>query len=142
MDSDTSMQQDHDMEPVAVTSSLWETLNHQPLNHGNLVLENPEILQSIFEQFYDQNEDHGSRSQVQTRKFLLSASLTCRAFFEPAMDAMWRYLDSLLPILRVIPTLKRGGNGHYVRLHRIQRVWISKLHASADLGRSDLRLTP
>ncbi|KZT28896.1 hypothetical protein NEOLEDRAFT_1239378 [Neolentinus lepideus HHB14362 ss-1] len=30
---------------------------------------------------------------------LLNASLTCRVFTAPALDALWRYMDSLLPLL-------------------------------------------
>jgi len=116
MDNDaTALQQDHDMEPDAVASSP-KTVNQQSLTRANPVLQNPYLLQSIFEQFYDQNEGRVDGS----RRFLLYASLTCRAFFEPAMDVMWRELNSIMPILRIIPSLERDGGDNYVRLCKFQ----------------------
>ncbi|KAG5716561.1 hypothetical protein E4T56_gene16220 [Termitomyces sp. T112] len=38
---------------------------------------------------------------------LYRASLVCKAFFRPAMDILWRSMDSLIPILELLPTMKK-----------------------------------
>ncbi|TFK73138.1 hypothetical protein BDN72DRAFT_835147, partial [Pluteus cervinus] len=40
---------------------------------------------------------------------LLSAALTCRTFREPALDALWRTLDSFLPLCALIPSSGEGS---------------------------------
>ncbi|KJA23498.1 hypothetical protein HYPSUDRAFT_215086 [Hypholoma sublateritium FD-334 SS-4] len=37
-----------------------------------------------------------------TRKDLRSAALACKSFFQPAISLLWRKLDSLMPILKLI----------------------------------------
>ena len=40
------------------------------------------------------------------RKHLLQAALTAKNFFDPAMNILWRSLDSILPVLKLIPDFK------------------------------------
>ncbi|KAG6883418.1 hypothetical protein C0993_006279 [Termitomyces sp. T159_Od127] len=41
---------------------------------------------------------------------LYRASLVCKAFFSPAMDLLWRSMDSFVPILNLLPTMKKIGD--------------------------------
>ncbi|GJE97475.1 hypothetical protein PsYK624_136960 [Phanerochaete sordida] len=40
---------------------------------------------------------------------LVSMGLTCRAFFDPAMDRLWRYLPAPEPLIRLLPEHVRGS---------------------------------
>lgn len=39
-------------------------------------------------------------------RYLLGAALTCKKFLDPALDSLWFYIDSMLPLLRLFPSLK------------------------------------
>ncbi|KAG6887597.1 hypothetical protein C0995_014131 [Termitomyces sp. Mi166 len=41
---------------------------------------------------------------------LYHASLVCKTFFLPAVDILWRSMDSLIPILELLPTMKKIDN--------------------------------
>ena len=71
---------------------------------------NEDILHLIFEHFELQP---GSQTIAQTRKDLLSAAKTCKAFVEPALNSLWRVLPSLLPLLLLLPSAEVRNN-HYV----------------------------
>jgi len=69
--------------------------------------------------------------QSRWKKSLLALGSTCKALFEPAMDVLWRSLDELDGLLKLIPNLMQddeqfvcysiSGNGFQVRTsnHRI-----------------------
>ncbi|TFK64675.1 hypothetical protein BDN72DRAFT_846379 [Pluteus cervinus] len=46
--------------------------------------------------------------QCGLRASLLAAATCCRAFKEPALDALWRTMDSFEPILNMLPIVNRG----------------------------------
>ena len=71
---------------------------------------NEDILHLIFENF---DLRPGSPTATQTRKDLLSAAKTCKAFVEPALNSLWRVLPSLLPLLLLLPSAE-VSNGRYV----------------------------
>ena len=71
---------------------------------------NEDILHLIFEHF---DLQPGSPTIVQTRKDLLSAAKTCKAFVEPALNSLWRVLPSLLPLLLLLPSAEVRKD-HYV----------------------------
>jgi hypothetical protein len=70
---------------------------------------NPDILDEICEYLHD--EQDGSRS----KRNLLSAGLTCKAFLEPALDRLWSSLASLFPLLKILPSFTQS-DGTYVSL--------------------------
>ena len=41
---------------------------------------------------------------------ILNVALTCKAFREVALDALWEELDSLLPLLKLLPALRVEDN--------------------------------
>ena len=82
----------------------------------SLVLKNPDLLQIIFEFFDLCNLEcimsiHSSWIQRRTRQSLLWAALTSKAFLEPAMNALWYEMDSILPLYLVLPALRKELQG-------------------------------
>ena len=73
---------------------------------------NEDVIRQIFESF---DLQPGSQTAVQTRKDLLSAAKACRAFVDPALDALWRVLHSPLPLLLLFPSAEII-NDEYVSL--------------------------
>ena len=66
------------------------------------VLYNLELLESILQY-------HSG-----CKKTLFSASLTAKAFSEPAFNVLWYRMTSIWPLFRVLPTFERDTNGKYV----------------------------
>ncbi|GJE91799.1 hypothetical protein PsYK624_079500 [Phanerochaete sordida] len=60
---------------------------------------------------------------VTPRCSLLSAGLTCKTFYEPAMDALWYTIDSIIPLLMCLPADALGPSypGFAGWKHRITR---------------------
>ena len=89
-------------------------------------LKNEDILGLIFQHF---DLQPGSHTVAQTRKDLLSAAQTCKAFVEPALDSLWRVLPSLLPLLMLLPSAE-VNSGHYVSFISSYQYSIHSLLAS------------
>ena len=61
----------------------------------NTFLKNPELKAITF-----------SHLQIEKRPCLLNAALTCKDFLEVALDVLWEELDSMVPLLKVLPALQ------------------------------------
>jgi hypothetical protein len=61
------------------------------------------------------------------RKHLLWTALSCKAFSSHALDVLWRELDSLLPLLKLLPGLRRLGDSD---------VWVSNPHLLMGISAS------
>lgn len=72
------------------------------------------LLRLVFQhlKYLDEVEPNGPHIN---RKGLLNIALTCKAFLEPALDTLWESLDSLLPLLKLLP-LFTLVNEQYVSL--------------------------
>ena len=70
-------------------------------------LENPELKAKTFSQLLQVKNDKINR------RSLLNAALTCKDFLDVALDALWEEMDSLVPLLKLLPAL-RVENGVYV----------------------------
>ena len=46
------------------------------------------------------------------RQWLLNVALTCKDFLDVALDALWEELDSLVPLLKLLPGLQVEDNGY------------------------------
>ncbi|TFK31247.1 hypothetical protein BDQ12DRAFT_223783 [Crucibulum laeve] len=78
------------------------------------VLQLQEALELIFEHLGPSpNTDTDSDNPTISRQHLLWVTKTCRTWSEPALNVLWRELDSTYPLLLLIPSLKLV-NGTYV----------------------------
>ena len=60
------------------------------------VLKNPDLMAMAF-----------SHLQVKDdKKSLLNVALTCKDFLDEALDALWEELNSLVPLLKLLPALQ------------------------------------
>lgn len=93
--------------PSALTTEDSEELPNSDLSQPEYqpqpsapseIFEIQDILGVILEHFkHDQ-------SLEATRKNLRLAALTSKAFLEPAMNSLWSSLDSLMPLLNLLPS--------------------------------------
>lgn len=116
--------------PVEEKSATEDDVVQQPISQMKDALENADILERIFEYFQDKiviDTQYEGDVLPSTRHNLLSASLTSKTFFEPAMNVLWRHMMSLSPIFKLIPTLVTSPNGGYVRHCVIDYLPSSKL---------------
>ncbi|KAF9531201.1 hypothetical protein CPB83DRAFT_809583 [Crepidotus variabilis] len=58
-----------------------------------------------------------------TRQTLLSTALTCKRLLEPALDRLWRHLDSLFPLLKLLPAFVRSDGTWVLRGPITQAHW-------------------
>ncbi|KAJ3528425.1 hypothetical protein NMY22_g9417 [Coprinellus aureogranulatus] len=81
----------------------------------NAVLQNQELLVNIFlftvqtpvGQCLEKNVLRNGRMQLR------DLALTCKAFKDPALNGLWAYLDSLLPLVKLLPNLQTLDNAYY-----------------------------
>ena len=45
---------------------------------------------------------------------LANAALTCKDFLDVALDALWEELNTLVPLLKVLPALRVEDDAYYV----------------------------
>ena len=69
-------------------------------------LKNAELKAMTFSYIKDKNY----------RRWLFYVALTCKDFLDVALDALWEELNSLLPLLQLLPSLQ-FENKAYVCLH-------------------------
>ncbi|KAJ3544447.1 hypothetical protein NMY22_g2771 [Coprinellus aureogranulatus] len=77
---------------------------------------NPDILAEICEYLAPYDDLEADPEQVQAaRRYLALLALTCKAFLEPALDRLWRSLDTLYPLFRILPAFVRADGTHVLR---------------------------
>ena len=75
------------------------------------VLKNPDLMAMI--SFHLGNDDEGAG-----RQYLFNAALTCKDFLEVALDELWEELDSLEPLLNLLPAVQvEDGSYVYANVH-------------------------
>ncbi|KAJ6609528.1 hypothetical protein B0H10DRAFT_1954535 [Mycena sp. CBHHK59/15] len=92
---------------------------------------------------------HGEAANAQPGDSALpQLALVCRAFCEPALDALWRSMGSLLPLLKLLPSFQEV-NGVYVLLGPLQAEdWVrfdfyaKKVRAMKYTGITDIVIDP
>lgn len=55
------------------------------------------------------------------RRTLVNAARTCKRFSSPALDALWRAMDSIIPLLSILPCLQFHGSNNYAHDSRYVR---------------------
>ncbi|KAF8816030.1 hypothetical protein BYT27DRAFT_7077944 [Phlegmacium glaucopus] len=85
---------------------------------------NPDILDEICEYLHDgQDTELDSEAARTSRRNLLCVALTCKAFLEPALDRRWRSLDSLFPLLRILPSFTQSDGTYVLRGNVADEDW-------------------
>lgn len=72
----------------------------------NSVLKNSDLMAMTFSHLQVKNDKKSFRC-------LFNAALACKDFLDVALNALWEELDSLVPLLKLLPTLQ-VENGVYV----------------------------
>ncbi|TFK46044.1 hypothetical protein OE88DRAFT_1668468 [Heliocybe sulcata] len=110
------------------------------------VLNQRDILAQVFGHLAHEVEHFGrfNPNLRNLRATLRSACLVCRSFQQPALDALWRVLDSLYPLFVLIPcsqlvdgvlTFARAIRESDLRAYRAYAVRVRKLSKSSAIGR-------
>ena len=73
---------------------------------------NPALLEQIILQL-DALFDGRGPTQQKRNQALLWAAQASKAFFQPAINALWWSLSSLLPLLGILPQFRQSGK-YYV----------------------------
>jgi hypothetical protein len=68
-------------------------------------LKNPDLMTMTFSHFENNKKN---------RPYFFNTALTCKDFLDVALDALWERLDSLVPLLKLLPALQIE-DGAYVR---------------------------
>ncbi|KAG2338810.1 hypothetical protein BDR05DRAFT_675187 [Suillus weaverae] len=74
-----------------------------------------ELLTHILREVYN---DEGLNLR-QGIKDIARVSQVCKTFRDPALDFLWRNIDSLLPLLRLLPLEIREEHGDKARLSKV-----------------------
>ena len=71
------------------------------------------------------------KDDKKNRQCLFNAALTCKDFLDVALDALWKELCSLVPLMKLLPALKvEDGAYVYANIH----VFLYDLIPSFTLG--------
>jgi hypothetical protein len=65
-------------------------------------LKNPELMAMTFSHL----QCRGYVRIRKSRQRLLNAALTCKDFLDVALDALWEKMNSLVPLLKLLPALQ------------------------------------
>lgn len=78
---------------------------HIPTN-CHLIFQTEDILEVVLS-FFDEEAFRGNIFDIEksTQTSLRSAALVSKTFFRPAIALLWRMLDSIMPVLNLIPSL-------------------------------------
>jgi hypothetical protein len=63
------------------------------------VLKNPNLMAMTF-------------SHLESCQYLFNAALTCKDFLDVALDVLWEELDSLVPLLSLLPALQLKNDAY------------------------------
>ncbi|PIL32752.1 hypothetical protein GSI_04867 [Ganoderma sinense ZZ0214-1] len=90
------------MPPAFPTLTGWEDAFHEILSY----------LKPSQYFVFDDKEEVATRFFL--RRTLLSLAVSCRAFFDPALDILWYSLDNIHPLLKLLPTYQRHDSVYYL----------------------------
>ena len=62
-------------------------------------LKNPDLMAEAFSYLQVKNDKTN-------RRYLFNATLTCKDLLDVALDALWEELNSLIPLLKLLPALQ------------------------------------
>lgn len=75
-----------------------------------------EILNVILSYVDPPHTDRSSRAPIKPtgRNTFAVLARTCKTFSDPALDALWEFPKSILPLLQILPTFGKLEDGKYV----------------------------
>jgi len=84
-----------------------------PPNSASRFHSNPDILGEICEYLAPNDNLEEDPEYIQEcRQNLSWLALTCKAFLEPALDRLWRSLDTLYPLFKILPAFIKTDGTH------------------------------
>ncbi|KAH9474473.1 hypothetical protein JR316_0012932 [Psilocybe cubensis] len=75
-----------------------------------------------FNQFLPE-DDQDIHNRKQNRRKLCSLAVMCKSFMVPALDQLWRSLDSLFPLLKLLPAFKMTDGTWVLRGKVTEQEW-------------------
>jgi len=84
---------------------------HKELN-ANDFFSNTDLLLKIFD-YLLWDDELNSDNAIACKHTLAQAAVTCKTFLEPALDRLWCTLDTLFPLLKLLPSFTQC-EGTYV----------------------------
>ena len=86
------------------TQTGYTELDDATVKHSFLM--NPDLMAMTFSHLPVENNEN--------RRCLLNLALTCKDFLDEALDALWEKLDSMVPLLKLLPALVKVEHKSYV----------------------------
>ena len=96
--SPNSEVQDHGEDDLSTAGGTDASI-HTPPTTQEEALSNRDILTLVFESLFPPAVGPPDKA---TRTFLRDLALLCRSFSEPALDCLWKEMDSLVPLIRLL----------------------------------------
>ena len=84
---------------------LREIFNH--LQPGRYIPDEKGHSQLAIGRYTPKEDKTAAKRRSECRKALFMSAITCRALSDLALDVLWRALDDIRPLLRLLPTYKR-----------------------------------
>ncbi|KAK7435423.1 hypothetical protein VKT23_019684 [Stygiomarasmius scandens] len=92
-----------------------------------------DIVEQIVRLLVDTQTDHNDNT-IMRKQDILSCALTCRSFLGPALGVLWYSLNSLVPLLKLLPNFK-AESGYYSLTGKITEKDWTNFDAHAKLVR-------
>lgn len=87
-----------------------------PPRHPHRALQVIDIIDEILSKLVDDSEETGPGVELEGRRNrrreaanLLSVALCCKKFTGPGLDRLWRHMDSIVPLLKLLPGAVYSG---------------------------------
>ncbi|TFK31481.1 hypothetical protein BDQ12DRAFT_694072 [Crucibulum laeve] len=85
--------------------------SHPPHGFSKFIL-NQDVVDIVFQHFGGVHYHMSDLERQLSRNALALAARVCRSFSNAALDHLWRYLDSWLPLLQLLPSFKQSINSY------------------------------
>jgi hypothetical protein len=102
---------------VSLNSLTQTGLNTGVVTAKDSFLKNPDLMAMTFSHLQCRVERRlglsvGYVRIKKSRRCLLNAALTCKDFLDVAVDALWEKMNSLVPLLKLLPALQIEDNAY------------------------------
>ena len=80
------------------------------------ILTHPKILRAIFEHLVGGQQEQNEL--ISARRQLARVGRCCRTFSEPALDVLWKEMDDLTPLFKILPMFQKVNDVYVSSLLR------------------------